>query len=286
MTRNCLYCLASAMNISRYGSFIRRSDKKVFQRFRCSSCTRTFSEATSHACYRQKKRKLNPIILKLLCSQVSQRRIARLLNINRITVERKFRFLASQARLKNAVYFNKMQMIQNFQFDDLETIEHTKMKPLSVTMAVEFETRKIIGFSVSQMPAKGLLARKSRKKYGHRADHRAQGRQELFEKIKSKISVTALIESDQNPHYGADVRKWFPKADHRTTKGIRGCVAGQGELKKTGYDPLFSLNHTFAMLRANINRLNRKTWCTTKKPIRLKDHIDLYVYYHNQIILN
>jgi len=68
-------------------------------------------------------------------------------------------------------------------------------------------------------------------------------------------------------------------AENRTL--LRGCVAGQGELKKIGFDPLFSLNHTYAMMRANINRLFRRTWNTTKDPRKLRDHIDLYVWYHN-----
>ena len=32
-----------------------------------------------------------------------------------------------------------------------------------------------------------------------------------------------------------------------TTKGRRGCVIGQGELKRGGYDPLFALNLNYAL---------------------------------------
>jgi len=52
---------------------------------------------------------------------------------------------------------------------------------------------------------------------------------------------------------------------------------GQGELKKAGFDYLFSVNHTFATVRAKVNRLNRRTWCTTKNPERLADHIDIFI---------
>lgn len=58
-------------------------------------------------------------------------------------------------------------------------------------------------------------------------------------------------------------------------------MIGQGELKRIGKDPIFSLNHTFAMLRANINRLVRRTWCTTKRQDRLRLHIALYAVRHN-----
>ena len=47
------------------------------------------------------------------------------------------------------------------------------------------------------------------------------------------------------------------------------------------FDPLFALNHTAAMFRANVNRLIRRTWCTTKKRERLADHLTLYMAHHN-----
>ncbi len=131
------------------------------------------------------------------------------------------------------------------------------------------------------MPANGLLAEISVKKYGKRADERTKGREILFTRIKDLIEETAEIRSDQNPHYPKVVKEYFPKATHVTYKGQRGAITGQGELKKVGFDPLFSLNHTCAKLRADINRLVRRTWCTTKKPERLQAHLNLYAIYHN-----
>jgi hypothetical protein len=175
--------------------------------------------------------------------------------------------------------------IEKVQFDDLETFEHTKLKPLSVTLMVQKDSRWILGFEVSRMPAKGLLAKRAIKKYGPRPDERAAARDRLFRRLGKLIHPTAEIESDSNPHYTIDVKKHFPKASYRQYLGERGAITGQGELKKCVYDPLFSLNHTCAMLRANINRLFRKTWCTTKKLQPLIDHIELYVYWHNRVLL-
>ncbi len=171
------------------------------------------------------------------------------------------------------------------EFDDLETFEHTKCKPLSVTLAVESKTRRVLGFEVSIMPAKGKLAQISRKKYGVRADERPKGRQKLFTRIQSFVAPEALIKSDQNPHYPKDVREFFPHAKHEVFKGIRGCITGHGELKRTASDPLFSLNHTCAMMRDNINRLIRSTWSTTKKKDRLSMHIALYALFHNRVLI-
>ena len=222
----------------------------------------------------------------LLNSGVSQRRAALVLGVTRRTVVRKFRFLAAQARFEHERWLHSLEKspLSYVQFDDLETSEHTKCKPLSVALAVEPGTRKVLGFQVSQMPAKGLLSRVALRKYGPRADLRSHGWNALFQSLKPVVTPTALWFSDENPHYPGHLKKHHPLARHRTTPGGRGCIAGQGELKKLVFDPLFSLNHSCAMLRANLNRLFRRTWCTSKTKQGLIDHLSLYVRFHNEVL--
>jgi len=199
---------------------------------------------------------------------------------------KKFRFLAAKAKLEHERFLCSYgaKSLERIQFDDLETSEHSKCKPLSVCVAVDEKTRKILGFEVSPMPARGPLAPLARRKYGYRKDERQQGWRRLMQTLKPLVSDRATITSDQNPHYPPIVARHFPGAKHVSVKGRRGCIAGQGELKKIGFDPLFSLNHTCAMLRANLNRLFRRTWCTTKKREGLIDHLSLYVIYHNTVL--
>ena len=229
---------------------------------------------------------MNYALFKDLCSGVSQRRIAKNFGLSRTTVARKLVFLGTQAEIEFHELNRRHPPAEIVEFDDMETFEHTKYKPLSITLAVVSKKRRILGFSVSQMPAKGLLAKRAFKKYGPRADHRAAGRAELFKNIAPLVHERALIKSDENPHYISDVKKHFPLATHERFKGQRGSIVGQGELKKIRFDPLFSLNHTCAMFRANVNRLFRKTWCTTKVPARLKLHLYMYALFHNKILLN
>ncbi len=72
------------------------------------------------------------------------------------------------------------------------------------------------------------------------------------------VHPKATVTTDQNPKYPSWLKPHFKDATHVAVKGRRGCVVGQGELKKIGFDPLFDLNHTCAMIRANINRLVRR----------------------------
>ncbi len=174
--------------------------------------------------------------------------------------------------------------ITAIQFDDLETSEHTKCKPLSVVLVVEPTNRKILNFKVSRMPAKGLLAKRAQRKYGLRRDERPVGWNRVLDEVKPYLNPAVLITSDENPHYPSIIKKHLPGSTHVQIKGGRGAVTGQGELKKLKFDPIFALNHTCAMLRANMSRLIRQTWCTTKTIEGLRAHLAIYVDYHNRVL--
>lgn len=175
--------------------------------------------------------------------------------------------------------------IYNIQIDDLITKENSKLKPLSVSVAVDEDRRTILALEVSQIPAFGHLAKIAVKKYGLRKDEHSEGLTRLFKKLSPILSPEVVIKSDEHQRYPSFVSAYLPRARHLTYKSERACVAGQGELKKVRFDPLFMVNHTCALLRANINRLVRKTWCTTKDPQRLKDHLDIFMFFYNQILL-
>lgn len=274
--------------VVRHGGFRRSSDSRWIERFRCESCRRSFSRATLNACFGQRKRRLNAEIEYLSCSGMTQRRIALFLRTTRKTVARKTRFLAAQGRIEQAEFLLHLgddeKKLSSIQFDDLETSEHTKCKPLSVALAVEPKSRKILSYQVSRMPAHGLLAKKARKKYGRRKDDRPQGWARLARDLRPILRSGATLTSDENPHYPRHVLKHLPQSIHVTYKSKRGCNTGQGELKKIGFDPLWSLNHTCAMLRANMSRLIRRTWSTTKTQQGLLDHLAIYTSFHNRVL--
>ena len=220
------------------------------------------------------------MLFELIASGVSERRSARLLRINRTTVARKIIFLG--ARSAERLFISSAALkVAHFQFDDLETFEHSRYKPLSVTLAVTGQ-RRLLAFRVASMPPKGGHAKKAAQRYGQRHDGRSQSRKELFRELRPIVQPGALIQSDSNPHYVHDLKRLFPDCHHVPLKGQRGSSTGQGEIKAEGFDPLFALNHTCAMFRENICNLVRKTWCTTKKKERLADRLAIYALYHNQ----
>jgi len=282
MNPKCPGCHGSGAHVIRSGTFYRRDDARKIQRFKCNTCSLNFSSATLSDTYKQQRRRINHSIKLLLASGMSMRRIAKLHRISKCTVAARLPFLANRAREEHSRWLARHGPFNEVQFDDLETFEHTKCKPLTVSAVVAKHSQRVIGFSVAQIPAKGLLAEVSRAKYGYRADKGRAARMALFESLSPYISPTAIFESDQHQHYPQLMKRHFPKATHIAYKSRRAAVTGQGELKKVGFDHLFSINHTFAMFRANTSRLIRKTWCTTKRPDRLADHLAIFVSVFNQ----
>lgn len=274
-------------SISGDGSYFRKNDSRQIKRYRCRHCGKRFSTASFSLAKGQKKRRVNFQLFHLLSSGMTMRRAAKHLKIHRTTVKRKMLFLANKAEINHRKFLQSLvkNKVEHIQFDDLITTEHTKMKPLSITLAVDAKSRKILATEVSQIPAFGHLAEISRAKYGYRESYHQNGLQKLFENIESAVSPVALIESDEHNNYPNFVNSFFPKAKHKRHKGGRGCIVGQGELKKLFYDPLFILNHTCAMLRANISRLVRKTWNTTKDPRMLSAHLAIFMHYYNTYYL-
>jgi hypothetical protein len=271
----------------RRGFFSRISDLRLLQRFLCKTCRRSFSEASFSPCYGQKRRTLNEPIRSLLGSGSTLRRIARNLRTDRKTVTRKMLFLETLADARQQELLSSLEeagiKIGSLQFDEMETFEHTKCKPLSIPMVVLPGSRKILALDVCQMPASGRLAEISRRKYGPRPDERADAAHRVLSRVKGLLDPTQppKILTDQKPQYPSWLRRALGDVEHRAYKGRRPRAAGLGELKKGGYDPLFSYNHTAAMIRANVSRLFRKTWNTTKRRDRLRAHLAVYADFHN-----
>src|SRR4051812_22985772 len=271
----------------RKGFYYRADDARFIARFKCMSCQRSFSSSRFTPQFGQKRRKINCLIGPLLCSGVSQRRAALLIHANRKTIVRKFHFLAFLAKHERLEYLAKLEegSLKALQFDEMQSFERSKCLPVSIPLVVDPGTRRILSFRVASMPASGLLARISLKKYGPRKDERPFAVRRVWRELRPGGSPRAEGLTDRDPMYPSWIKRQLPHVKHETTPGRRGCVVGQGELKRGGHDPLFALNHTAAMIRANINRLVRRTWCTTKKRACLEAHLELYAQFHNSVLI-
>lgn len=206
------------------------------------------------------------------------RGIARILGLTRGSVDRKFLWLFNHI---SSLKIQTHSYVEDLYFDELESIEHTKLKPLSISVFVD-QDYKILVAKVAKMPAKGRLARVSRMKYGPREDQREEVMKECFEQLKA-LSPLKVI-SDAKPSYKKYVDQYFTKSVyevHNQAEKERKRDRLHENFQKKAYDPMFRINQRFAKLRADIRRLTRRSWCTTKLQENLEKHLELYRVYNN-----
>lgn len=279
----CPFCHRSDHHIKN-GIYTLRTTNKKIQRFICLSCHKGFSTQTLSFDYRLRKRKINQTIFRMMAKGNSQRGCAQILGITPRTVARRVIKFGRVSKIKLDLERKSGAKYDEIMVDEMESFEHTKLKPVTIPIAVEKKSRKILALDVGRIAAKGHLSKKSLAKYGYRICERKKVLTSFFKEIRDYFGDKAKIISDESPHYVRHIANSLRGIPHIRYKGGRGSIVGQGELKKKAFDPLFQLNHTYAMVRDNIKRLSRRTWCTTKKIDRLKGMLYLYANYHNQII--
>lgn len=248
-------------------------------RYKCKGCRKLFSTHTVKTTYKQKKPALNAVIFKWYSSGTTQRRIAKNLGINRKTVIRKFLYLAKLAqdvhafRLKNDLF-----KTNHIQFDELETFEHTKAKPISVAIAVDSKSGHIIDMQASTMKSHGKLIGFSRSKYGFREDTRDAAREDVFKSIQMVRLPDTRIVTDKNPSYITPAARFLPDCKLIQLKRIPRTIQDK---RRNAEDDMWRINHTCAKLRHDLVRLGRRTWATTKRMWALQAHLELYIAYNN-----
>jgi len=266
------------------GYFKTKHNSKQVPCYQCKACGKKFSSNTFSDTKYQKKPELNKLIFTFYNSNVSQNRLAKDLRCNRKTVVRKIKFLAYKARqIHEKKLENKEIKTYQVQFDEMETFEHTRMKPISISIAVEcywddkkkvYRTGRIIDAIAAQMYYKSRNAIKAQEKYGVRKDQSLRARIDVVESIKkTAINPNIKILTDGKTSYGNLFADIMPKS--------RLEIISRKQNSGSEYDKMFALNHTCARLRHDMSRMARKSWITTKNVDGLQEHLDLFIAYYN-----
>ena len=252
-------------NFKKFGSY--KSKTELVQRYRCKTCKKTQTKRTNSENYRLRKRRLAKKIEALYCERMSLRGIARVLGIDRKTVNRYFLRMAYKARSENLKNLDNREIISTFvQFDALEIFEHTKRKPLGVWLSVRAKTGEIVSAKVHRTDIRALaMSKKEIVKWNSRSNKESSLVDFLLETKKSLNRAYSVLGCD-GYH--------FSKKIAQDICGDIAHIIVLGENKK--------IDLAIRKIRNDISRLSRKSLCSTKKAERLQNHLDLYINYHNR----
>ena len=265
------------------GYFITQWNRGRVPRYQCLDCKKSFSSHTFYRTYRQKKPYLNDTIYRFYTSATTQRRLAKILGVNLKTVVRKFLFLAHNAEAMHLEKLgNKEFDVAHCQFDEMLTFEHTRLKPLSIALAVQKQDSKLISIQVAQSHYQGILSSVAIRKYGLREDQSHVARRRVLTTLQSQITGSCNLVTDAKPVYRTEVASHVPGATlvqikNRGSRLQRLLSAKRRNIK----DPMFELNLVAAKIRHDLSRMARKVWVTTKCQDRLHKHLMLFLASQN-----
>ena len=219
----------------------------------------------------QHKPHINSMLYGLLCSGVTLRRSAKLLKCSYNTIRSRLPWLANKARGLHAGALASGSLSTSYiLFDEMQSFEHSAAKQLTIAVAVRHKTGQILSIKVGKMTTKGYLAAAGRA-YGWGPNESplcclaALGQAGLAAKPACSVACDA-----GGWGYPGYIKAKIPHAEIKRHPRL-----------PVGFDPLFKLNHVCAKIRADVSRLARKTWATTKARERLQDALDLYVAWNN-----
>ena len=273
----------------RRGSFRRACDGRVIPRFQCMRCKRSFSTQTFRVDYGLRKPALDHPVVMRLVSKVTQRQCTRDLKCDRAAIA-----LRLERYGKHCRDFHEQRMRERgqskawssrFLLDELETYEHNRrLKPVTVPVLVHKESHCILHAAVGTLPARKPLSPanlrtlelQERSEGKRRSESRAKVAK-CFEVLKSVCPASGPVRvgTDQKDTYRTLLKKAFgDRLEHETT---------HSKAPRSTWNPLFVINHTFAMLRDGLSRLVRRTLAASKQRQKLEWHLWLYIGWRNYV---
>ncbi|MFM8269110.1 MAG: hypothetical protein ACKN9V_02890 [Pseudomonadota bacterium] len=265
------------------GYFITQWNHQRVPRYQCLNCGKSFSSHTFYRTYRQKKPYLNETIFKFYTSATTQRRLAKVLGVNLKTIVRKFLFLAENAERTHLAKLSQKDFdVTHSQFDEMLTFEHTRLKPISIALAVQKKDSKLIAIHVAQSHYQGVLSSVAFKKYGFREDQSQEARRQVLITLQSQIKSNCTLITDAKSVYQTEVACHVPSAKLEQIKNRGGRLQRLLNAKRRNLkDPMFELNLVAAKIRHDLSRMARKVWVTTKRKDRLQKHLMLFLASQN-----
>jgi len=280
---------ASSFQYQRRGRYTRACDGRSVQRFQCKRCKRTFSTQTFRVDRGLHKPHLDDKIFRDLVSKVTQRQITRNHECNRKTVARRNKVFGKHCRSFHERALRASRSASawpgRFLLDELETYEHNRrLKPVTVPLLVHKQSHFIVHVAVGTLPPRKPLSEANKRKLAAFEKDEGKRRSQSREKVSECCEVLkqicpgesiVTVATDEKHTYRSLLKKSFgARVVHETT---------HSKEPRSYLNPLFVVNHTFAMLRDGLSRLVRRTWAASKEREKLEWHLWLYSAWRNYV---
>ncbi len=226
----------------------------------------------------------------LLCSKVTRRQAARILGVNRKTVERRFKRLS---RVAHDFHFAALDRCRDrggirgiFQLDELETFEHNRrIKPVTLAVTIERHSYFVLGAYAGKMASRGRLNPQYRRRKLEIEQVEGKRRSESRRVVcKSFEHLNRYLDPRAAVFLQSDKKKSYPVELQRACRGrFRKHEVTSSKALRDYNNPLFPINHTLAMMRDGLSCLVRRNWAASKKKSGLQRHCWIWIAWRNYV---
>ena len=272
-------------NFVRIG-FFRRISGQMVQRFRCRKCGTALSENIASMDYRNKKRRLNPKIFDMFVDGLSNRQIARRLNVDETLVRNRLWKLAKQSFLIQSEKTKKLKISEVISYDGVENFAKSQYEPNNINHAIGMNSYFIYDFNFSPLNRKGRMS--DRQKLNDAKLQKSLGRFSrdavrastnlIFSRLNDRRAPgSALcIASDQHYQYRRsveiDLRHYGINITHKTISS---------KAPRVYKHILFAVNHSDLLLRQHIKAFSRETISFSKTHAAMVQKYALFMIWKN-----
>lgn len=270
----------------RFGFYRASCRPHPVQRFRCKSCSKTFSRQTFRADYRDKRPDLNVPLLKLLACGTGLRECGRQLGLGLRSTELKARKIARHLRQFNLAQRGPLPAGSRLVFDELETYETRRnTRPLTVPFLVEGESLFLIWAESETIRPSGRMS-KARKaailadeqRFGPRKDRSERAIARTLRRGADLLPEgrAVRVDTDEKTVYPGQLERAFgaDRVDHQRTNSL---------VPRETWNPLFPVNSEEARARDMLGRLRRESWLVSKARRWLDLALHVHIAYRNYV---
>ena len=272
----------------RFGSFQRPSDHRIFARYQCLTCGRTFSSRTFAADYWLRRRDLLLPIANHAVNGPGLRQIARELQTTHSTVQRHVSRAARHCLLFHHSQIQQQQIHERLVIDGFETFEFSQFFPFHFNLAAGAESTMLYFFTDSPLRRKGSMTATQKKqrelleKTLGRPDPKAirTGIRELMEPLRKRLTSPQLtVHSDDHPAYPRaleDLQKQDPQLEicHHVTSSRE---------RRTMANPLFAVNYMDMLIRHSQANHRRETIAFSKRRQGAAERLAIFAVWKNWV---
>ncbi len=272
------------------GSYLRDCDRRKVQRFYCHACRRRFSAQSFRLNYRFRKPQIDAWVFRCMVSKVTHRQTARLLEVDRKTIHRRLhRFAPALHDLHRGVLDCARDaggIRGSFSLDELETFEGSRrLCPVTVPALIERRSLFVVHLETGMLGARGHIGKREIAKRAERERTIGKRRSEsraMVGRCFARLAVChrphGMVEvvTDKKRAYRTELKRFFPNR-------VGAHITESSRRARNRSNPLFAINHTFAMMRDQVSRLVRRSWGASKDRKALKRHLWIWAAWRNYV---